>query len=432
MQKKANKIINAWCMYDWAASVYSLVITSSIFPIYYSNMAVNEQGGDVVRFFNWDIRNSVLFSYSLTFIFLFVAIINPLLTSIADYSGRKKLFMQFFCWLGGLACCSLAFFEKGMATYAILMFVIAGIGYSGSWVFYNSFLPEITTSDRFDSVSAKGYAFGYVGSVILLIFNLLMIMMPELFWNISKTLASQLSFLSVGIWWIVFAQYTFYHLPKDSTSEKTNHNWIMNGFKELQKVWVQIKDLQSLKWFLLSFFMYNMGVQTTMYVATIFAEKELHLPSSNLIATVLILQLIAIPGAMLFSYISSKFGNIKAIIVQLFVWCGICIGAYYVRNGIDFYVLATVVGMVMGGIQSLSRATYAKLIPTHTHDHASFFSFYEVTYNLSIVFGTFFYGFTEQLTGSARNSVLVLGAFFMLSIVLIWRLQKTKQLQATD
>lgn len=411
-------------MYDWAVSVYSLVITSSIFPIYYSNVAVNKDGGDMINFLGFSIKNSVLYSYSLTFTFLIVAFMNPILSAIADYSGRKKAFMQFFCFVGSFACASLFFFQTETTTLAIGLFILAGIGYSGSFVFYNSYLPEIATEEKFDRISAKGFSMGYIGSVILLIFNLLMIMKPDLFGNISAGLASRLSFLSVGIWWLLFAQYTFYYLPKDQPRKDHQKNWIFNGFKELNKVFKQLNDLPQVKKFLLSFLFYNMGVQTTMYVATVFAEKELHLPSTNLIATVLILQLIAIPGAYLASFLSSKIGNIKTIIIEVVVWIGICIFAYFVNNGNEFYALAAIVGLVMGGIQSISRSTYGKLIPKETSDTASYFSFYEFVYSISIVLGTFFYGFIEAWTGSARNSVLVLGLFFFISLFMLYRLRR--------
>jgi UMF1 family MFS transporter len=413
-------------MYDWAISVYNLVITSSIFPIYFAAVVVNEQGGNIIKFAGINIKNSVLYSYSLSFAFLLAAFVSPFLTSIADYSGKRKLFMHFFCILGGLACCTLYFFDTNTISLGVISFIVAGIGYSGSFVFYNSYLPIIATEDKFDSISARGFAMGYIGSVILLIFNLLMILQPQYFGGISSGLASRISFLMVGVWWILFAQYTFYHLPKDSQSKAKSSKWLLNGIKELQKVWSEIQNSPYLKKFLIAFFLYNLGVQTTMYIATIFAESELHLPSSNLIATVLILQLIAIPGAMLTSKLSSKIGNINTIMIEIIVWIGICIGAYFVANGNQFYALAGVVGLVMGGIQSLSRSTYSKLIPQNTHDTASYFSFYEMTDKISLVSGTFVYGFVESITGNARNSVLTIGIFFIMSLLVLFIGLKSK------
>ncbi|MDX2195332.1 MAG: MFS transporter [Cytophagales bacterium] len=428
MEKNSPKIVNAWCMYDWAVSVYNLVITSSIFPVYYANVAVNSTGGDMIDFLGINIKNSVLYSYALSFSFLLIVLLNPILTSLADSSGRKKAFMQFFCWLGGLSCITLYFFETSTISLSIIMFVLAGLGFGGSWVFYSSYLPQIATPDRFDAISAKGFTLGYIGSVLLLIFNLTMLLQPSWYGNISPGLASRLSFLSVGVWWILFAQYTFYHLPKDIPNATMGKQWMQNSINDLSKVARRIWALPQLKIFLISFFFYNTGVLTVMYVATIFAEKELHLPSSNLIATVLILQIIAIAGAYIFAAISKKWGNIASLMIQICIWIGICGGGYFVTNGLEFYILAIAVGLVMGGIQSLSRATFSKLLPEGISDTASFFSFYEILYNLSIVLGTFMYGFIEQITGSARNSIVVLGVFFIISLFTIYKIKIPKNI----
>jgi MFS transporter, UMF1 family len=415
-------------MYDWAASAYNLTITSSLFPIYYAHVAVNENGGEMLDFFGFTIKNSVLYSYSLSFIFLIVAFMNPILSALADFSGKKKRFMQFFCYLGGISCCGLYFFETSTTSLAILLFVLAGIGYSGSWVFYNSFLPDIASKDQIDKISAKGFAFGYVGSVILLIINLLIVMKPELLGpKMTAGWASRISFFSVGIWWMAFAQFSFYFLP-NSERNNTNQskNILINGWLIIYKIAIEIGKNKLLTFFLISFFMYNLGVQTVMYVATIFAEKELNLPSASLIATVLLLQIVAILGAIAGSWISYRFGNIVALMSYVLLWIIICLGAYFVRNGFDFYFLAALVGLVMGGTQSLSRATYAKFLPNNSQESASYFSFYEFIYNISIVIGTLIFGITESLTGSARNSVLALALFFVASFFL---LNKTRKLE---
>ncbi|NDK55995.1 MFS transporter [Pontibacter fetidus] len=422
MQKNNPTITNAWCFYDWANSVYSLVITSTIFPIYYSAVATNpETKSTIVNFLGFNLESSVLFSYAVSGAFLIIAILSPFLTSIADYSGRKKLFMQLFCYLGSLSCVGLYFFTRDTFTFSVILFVLASIGFSGSIVFYNAYLPEIATEDQFDKLSARGFSMGYIGSVLLLIFNLAMILKPEWFGIAAenKSLPPRIAFLTTGLWWFGFAQYSFYHLPGNVYNRKPQGSWILNGFKELQKVLNQVKQLPMLKRFLLAFFFYNMGVQTVMYVATIFGIEELHLEDSALILTILIIQLVAIAGAYAFAFLSGRFGNIRALIVAVVIWIGICVGAYFIRGELDFYVLATVVGTVMGGVQSLSRSTYSKLIPATTIDHASFFSFYDVTEKVSIVLGTLAYGLVAQLTGSMRNSILALIIFFALGLILL-------------
>ena len=428
--KNNPKIMRAWCIYDWANSVYSLVIISTIFPIYYGAMSINEQGEDLVRFLGVEVKSSALFAFAVSFSFLAIAVMSPFLTAIADYSGRKKLFMQVFCYLGALSCSSLFFFTRQTFTLSVFLFIIASIGFSGSIVFYNSYLPEIATEDRYDKLSARGFALGYIGSVILLLANLALIMKPEFFGidPANTSLGPRLSFLSTGIWWIGFAQYTFYFLPKNVHRKRPQGSWVLNGFRELGKVLRQVKQLHLLKRFLLAFFFYNMGVQTVMYVATIFGDKELQLPAENLIMTVLILQLVAIGGAYGFAALSKRVGNIRALVAAVIIWVGICGGAYFVRTGLDFYGLAAMVGLVMGGIQSLSRSTYSKLIPQDTADTASFFSFYDVTEKISIVIGTMAYGYIDQITGSMRNSVLGLMVFFIVGLVLLFSIKGKKNL----
>ena len=428
--KNSPRTLTAWTYYDWANSVHSLVIVSSIFPVYFSATALNEAGGPVIDFLGFPIKNSVLFSYTISAAFLITAFLSPIFSAIADYSGRKKLFMKAFCYTGAISCSLLYFFTKETTTFAVFCFGLSLVGWSGSIVFYNSYLPDIATEDQFDRVSARGYAMGYIGSVLLMILNLLVILKREWFGNISEGLASRIAFLTVGLWWIGFAQIPFSRLP-DGTRKVTREgqapggNYLLNGFAELRTVFGQLGQRPLIKKFLVAFFVYNMGVQTVMYVATIFGSDELKMNGQNLIILVLLLQLVAIPGAYGFSRLSERIGNTYALMVAVVIWIGICIGAYLVQTQPQFFALASVVGLVMGGIQSLSRSTYSKLIPATT-DTASYFSFYDITEKLSIVFGTLLYGLIEQLTGSMRNSVLGLLVLFIIGLGLLWRIPSQK------
>lgn len=413
------KVVNAWCMYDWANSVYSLVITSAIFPVYYQAVAKGADGSDIISFFGVEVINSVLYSYALSFSFLITAIMLPILSGMADYSGRKKLFLKFFVILGSASCAGMFFFESHNVEWGIICSVFASIGYSSGLVFYDAFLPEIVDKEYYDKTSAKGYSYGYVGSVILLVVNIAMIEMYDTLGFADQGVATRFSFLLVGLWWFGFAQITFYLVPEGGVKNKVVKNLLTNGYLELRKVWWNLKESPNIKKYLLAFFFYNMGVQTVMYLAATFGSKELKLKSSKLILTVLLIQLVAIVGAYFFARVSKLRGNVFSLITMNLIWVGICVSAYMVTQEIEFYILATVVGFVMGGIQALSRATYAKLIPESTIDHASYFSFYDVTFNLSIVFGTFSYGLIEQLTGSMRNSTIALGLFFVLGIVFL-------------
>lgn len=426
--KNNPRTLTAWAYYDWANSVHSLVIVSSIFPVYFSATALNETGGPIINFLGVSIKNSVLFSYTISAAFLFTALLSPICSAIADYSGRKKAFMKVFCYTGAISCSLLYFFTQATTTFAVICFWLSLIGWSGSIVFYNSYLPDIATEDQYDRVSARGFSMGYIGSVLLMVINLVVILKREWFGNISEGLASRIAFLTVGLWWIGFAQIPFSRLPNVASPKEgyQHENYLLNGFRELQQVWISLQRQTLTKRFLVAFFVYNMAVQTVMYVATIFGSDELKLPGQSLIITILLIQLVAIPGAYGFSRLSERLGNTYALMVAVLIWIGICTGAYFVQTQEQFFGLAAVVGLVMGGIQSLSRSTYSKLIPATTTDTASYFSFYDVTEKISIVLGTLVYGLIEQLTGSMRNSVLGLLVLFIIGLALLWRIPSQK------
>jgi UMF1 family MFS transporter len=422
-----KKVQRAWVMYDWANSVYSLVITSTIFPVYYNSVTKGVDGSDTVSFFGWEVINTVLYSYSISFSFLVIALLAPLLSGIADASGNKLNFMKFFVYLGSLSCISLFFFTGENLEFGIICSVLASIGFSGSIVFYNSYLPEIAREEEFDLLSAKGFALGYIGSVILLVFNLVTIQFPEWFGMPTGSFAPRFSFLITGIWWVGFAQIPFRVLPNNPYKKSISADYLLKGYREVNKVFKELRNLPVANRFLASFFFYSMGVQTVMYLAASFGDKELGLPGDQLILTVLIIQFVAIGGSYFFAFVSRKLGNKASLMIMVLVWMGICVAAYFVYSVYQFYSLAFVVGLVMGGIQSLSRSTYAKMIPTSTTDHASFFSFFDLTEKVAIVLGTATYGAIEQLTGSMRNSALFLVIFFVLGIIFLSRLNLPKR-----
>lgn len=422
MQTASKKVINGWAMYDWANSAYSLIITSAIFPAYYSFIAPEK-----VNFIGRTYDRTSLASYSISFSFLIIAILSPILSSIADYKGNKKAFLKFFCYLGSAACIGLTFLTKENISFGIVCSIIGSIGFCGSIVFYNAYLPEIAAEKDQDKVSAKGFAMGYVGSVILMIICLAFIMLNDgLHWGWGAW-PTRLSFLAVGLWWAGFAQITFNRLPPSRPSKQNPQKSIfVNGFYELKKVWNQLQNYPVTKRFLRSFFFYNMGVQTVMYLATYFASQELKMETSQLIITVLIIQLVAIGGALMFSRISKQIGNVYTLGIIILIWICICIAAYFIHSVTQFYALAFSVGMVMGGIQSLSRSTYSKLLPP-TKDTASYFSFYDVCDKIGTVIGTLSFGYVSEFFGGMRNSVLALMSFFIIGgILLLFVNQKKK------
>ncbi|KLT67898.1 MFS transporter [Flavobacterium sp. ABG] len=426
LQKGDKKLLNAWAFYDWANSVYTLTIASAVFPIFYDSLFSDDN--HYIDVFGMHLKNSALISFITAAAFLVVSFISPFLSGIADYVGNKKSFMKFFCYVGALSCMGLYWFDLGNIYVGLAFYFLGLIGYWGSLVFYNSYLPDIAFPEQQDKISAKGYSLGYVGSVLLLIINLVMIMGAEN--GAAKMQAMRYSFIMVGVWWVLFSQYTYFFLPKGSkeTTQKLSRDVIFNGFKELKKVWGLMKENIPLKRYLGGFFVSSMAVQTVMLVATYFGAQEIQWETEEdgtigLIKCILIIQLVAVVGAICTSKASNKWGNIPTLIVINGIWATFCALIYFITLPIEFYVMATMAGFVMGGIQSLSRSTYSKLLP-ETEDTASFFSFYDVAEKIGIVIGMCVYGIIDQITGSPRAAIVILALFFLTSIFLLRRVPK--------
>ena len=428
MKNIFNKTQRAWSFYDWANSVYSLVIGTVLLPIYYETMT-KEAGLERMHFMGMDFHNTELYSYVISLSFLFIAILSPYLASLADFSGKKKSFMRVFVTIGSLACVSLFFFDEGTIWLGLTAALLASVGFTGSLVFYNAFLPEVAKPELQDKLSARGFALGYLGSSILLILNLLMIQQPQWFGIEHAGISTRISFLLVGLWWMGFSQYTFKHLPNKERKEGVQpKNMLAHGYQKLGNVWREFQEIPRLKRFLVAFFWYSTGVQTVVLLASIFGAKVLDLGSDELIISILIIQFVAIAGALLFSRLSGKIGNIKALGLAVFIWIGVCFGAYLVQDANGFYIVGALVGLVLGGIQSLSRSTYSKMLP-ETQDHATYFSFYDVTEKVATMAGTLCIGVIESVTGDLRNAALVLMAFFVLGFLQLLRIPKSKYVQ---
>ena len=430
LKKGSNKLINAWAFYDWANSVYSLVISSAIFPIYYG---VIFSDVNTINILGYQLKNTAVISFLTAVAFLIIAFFSPILSGIADYIGNKKKFMKIFVYLGSSSCIGLYWFELETIYLGLFFYFLAMIGLWSSLVFYNSYLPDIAYPEQQDRASARGFSYGYVGSVILLLANLAMITQPNLFGiEGNKTDASvqamKFSFVSVGIWWALFSQYSFYYLPKSNHKSKITKDILLNGYRKLKSVFIQLKNLTRLKRFLPAFFMYSMALQTVLLVAAYFGEEEIAWTDSNqktlgLIVSILLIQIVAIFGAILTARASEKFGNIRVLISINIIWIILCIMAYNVRTPLQFYSIAGLVGLVMGGLQSLSRSTYSKLLPK-TLDTTSFFSFYDVTEKIGIVIGMLCFGLVDQISGSMRNGILFFIIFFMLGAFMLSRIPK--------
>lgn len=437
IKKGDKKVIRGWVFYDWANSVYNLVISSAVFPIFYDNITTSrylaEKGWDelpdghevMVNFLGLETSNSALMAYVLSASFLLVSFLSPMLSGVADFSGNKKRFMQFFAYLGSIACMSLFYFDKAPIEVGMLSIFLASIGFWNSLVFYNAYLPEIAEPEDHDKISARGFSMGYFGSMILLVVCLAIIMGigPEY---------TKWSFLLVGVWWIGFSQVTYRVLPNNVYDKKPQKGVIWNGFKELKIVFTEFKTIKRLKRFLLAFFFYNTGVQTVMLMAVLFAKKEIAWSEgggdTGLIISILLIQILGAVGAFVMSRLSAVIGNVKTLAISVTIWVGICIAALFIVTPVQFYFLAATVGLVMGGVQALSRSTYSKFLP-ETKDHASYFSFYDATEKIGIVVGTFSFGFLNDYFGSIRYSVISITLFFAIGLLMLFfvpRLKKEK------
>ncbi len=430
LQKGDKKLTHSWAFYDWANSVYSLVISTAVFPIYYETVTQTDSG--MVNFLGMQFNNTSLYTYALSFSFLIVAFISPILSGMADYVGNKKSYMQFFCYLGSISVITLFFFE-GIDTLwiGIVFSVLASVGFWGSLVFYNAYLPEVAYSDQQDQVSALGFIYGYIGSVILLIFNLTMVMKPEWYGITEPGMAPRISFLTVGAWWMGFAQVTFKRLPDGMKTDRQKRNYIFKGYQELKKVVNELKDQPVLLNFLTSFFLYSVGVQSIILLATIYGKSEIGLSTSSLILTIIVIQLLGIVGAYLFSNLSKRIGNITTLKITIVIWTLASLSAYSLDKDdpnvqLKFYMISGFIGLVLGAIQTLSRSTYSKLLPEETADPTTYFSFFDVTEKIAIVWGTFIFGLAISVTSSMRLSILLLCIFFVASFVVLSFMKKTK------
>lgn len=425
-QKGDTKVLNGWAFYDWANSVYALVISSSIFPLFYGAL-FRLKDTDSYLMFGIDVPSESIISYITALSFAVVALLSPILSGVADYLGNKKFFLKLFCYIGAVSCMLLYFFSLENIWLGLLFYSLALIGFWGSLVFYNSYLPDIALAEQQDRISAKGYALGYIGSVILLIINLVMILQHEWFGFDNELTAMRYSFVMVGLWWIGFSQISYRRLPDFRNSNKLKGSVFLLGLKEISRVMKKVAKQPIIKSYLTAFFVYSMAVQTVMIIAAYFGEKEVAWGSDServmgLIVSILLIQIIAVAGALLTSRVSQKIGNMPTLIIINILWVGICIDAYFVVTPTDFYIAAGLVGLVMGGIQSLSRSTYSKLLP-ETDDTTSYFSFYDVTEKIGIIIGMSIYGLITQITGKVQNAILFLVLFFIIGVILLYRTQ---------
>lgn len=373
-----------------------------------------------------------VFGYSLTLSFLILVLMSPVLSAIADNRGNKLSFMKFFCTVGSLACMGLFFFtDASKIGLCLLLNIIASIGFYGSLVFYNAYLPEIASKDKQDILSARGFSLGYAGSMLILILSLALIQFVAN--DENRSFYTRLCFLLTGIWWLGFAQYSFAKLPRGTAKADGIDSFgglLSSAFGGIRHTAHELFGTPNLNIFLGAFFFYSVGMQTIFLMAT-FIGDEIGLTSGQLITTILFLQIEAIIGAQLLSRLSIKIGNRSVLIIAVVFWIIACVAIFFLDKDnhnvrYQFYAIAALVGLVMGGLQSMSRSTYSKLLPA-TDENTTFFSFYDVFEKLAIVVGTLTYSLIIERTGQVKPSALAMAVFFVIGLLFLLKLRRFNQ-----
>lgn len=424
-----KKTIFGWLAYTWANSPYSLAIITAIFPSYYSQVSKEaavriENNISIVNFLGFETSSVSLFSYAVSLSYLVITLTSPLIGAISDYTGNKKIFMWLFSTLGSLACLLLYFFDKSNYNLGVFAFSLGAICFSFCHIFTDSLLPEITTPENYSKLSAKGFIAGYMGSVLHLIISLTLIINYQFFGFQNEIAPVKRSFILVGIWWFGFSQITFFTYKNNLKEVSKFDSVIKNSFENLYNAYIEVKKTDIIKWFLVSYFFYNMGVQTSIYMSSLFATEEVHLKSSELIITILLIQFVAILGTYVLTKISKNRSYSKILIFSTLFWIGLCFYAYFVKTSFQFYLLSVGVGLIMGSVQSLSRGVFSTLI-SDKNEKATFFSFYSIVDKASIIIALFIYGLVNQLTHSMRTSIFCIIFFFILAFFTTLKFKKS-------
>lgn len=411
-----RRVHHGWAMYDWANSSYSLVIGTAIFPIYYS--AVMEAAGrESYRIFGMEFSTTAAYTFVMAAAYLVVSIGTPYLSALAEVSGSKKAFMRRFIYSGTLACFAMYFFTSDAPVLGLITPFVASIAFAGSLVFYNSYLPEIAAPEAQDALSARGFALGYLGSALMLIVALAFIQNPGWFGLDGPGLITRLTFVAVGLWWIGWGEYSLSRLPEGRAVGDRKKGWVRAAYQQLFDVAKSFRQTRGLERFVLGFFFASAGVQTVILIATLFGKEALHLETSSLITTILLIQFVGMLGSWFFAKLSRLIGNIRALLISGFLWMLISFLAYFIQSELQFYVLGAAVGLVLGGIQSLARSTYSQLLPP-AQEHVVYFSFFDVAEKLATVLGMLAVGWLETLTGDLRLAAVLLSGFFAVAVVL--------------
>ncbi|MFB4167062.1 MFS transporter [Virgibacillus sp. JSM 102003] len=403
-----KKTAFSWMLYDFGNSAFATTIMAAVLPVFYYDVAAVGVDQSLADSY-W--------GYSQSIAALLVAVMAPFLGAISDFSAAKKKFLRFFAFMGIIASILLAFVGEGDYIFASLLLIIGTVGFSSANIFYDAFLPEIADEDEIDKISSYGFAFGYIGGGILLAINILMILKYPWFGMPNAAVASQVSFVTVGIWWFIFSLPLLKNIKEEKkVTTKRDRSYVAIGFSRVTNTFKEIKQYKHLLIFLLAFWMYNDGISTIIKMATIYG-RDIGIDSNSLIAALLITQFVGIPCTFFFGWLAKKITAKKALFITLYAYLGIVIFGYFMSSALHFYLLAVCVGLVQGGAQSLSRSIYGRMVPANKH--AEFFGFYGISAKFAAIFGPFLFAFVGQLTGSSRLGIISLVIFFIVGIVLL-------------
>ncbi|MCB9024911.1 MAG: MFS transporter [Bdellovibrionaceae bacterium] len=409
---RISKTTFSWALYDWANSAFATTVMAGFFPLFFKQYWSGETSLTKSTFY-LGITNSIAS--------LLLALLAPYLGVLADLSHRKKYYLASFAFLGIIATAGLYFVSYGQWTLAILLYALSTLGFLGGNIFYDALLPQLTTNDRVDFLSGFGFALGYLGGGILFALNVFMTLNPSTFGLSTSAEAVRISFLMVAVWWFVFSIPLFLNVRENSISIKDStinqKDFLLRGFYQL---WLTSKELFSNKstlFFLLAYLFYIDGVNTIIKMAVDYG-LNLGFDSNNLITALLITQFVGFPAAILFGWLGEKWGATKGIFLALISYCGITIWGYKMTSVTEFYYLAIGIGLVQGGIQSLSRSHFSKLIPSSKE--AEYFGFFNMVGKTSAIFGPLLVGYVSMASGDPRLSILVILVFFIIGGSLLW------------
>ncbi len=403
----------AWCLYDWANSSFVTTIVAAVLPVFFVGVVAGSGSVSVqLPGFVLTSNSQSLWGYAMSLAALLVALGAPVFGAVADAGGKRKLFLGIMTAVGVISSALLFFSGPGRVGFTLTIVILGQIGFAGANVFYNSLLVYVTPPARRDLISSRGFAVGYLGGGLLLALNLLMIKQPGLFGIPQGTMAVKLSFLTVSLWWTLFSIPLFRKVPEGPASSNAGFsNSFRKGIRSLATTFRSIRQHKQAFRFLISFLLYNDGIQTIIMMATVFGKAELGLDSSHLIGALLLTQFIGFPGSILYGRLAAQLGSKKTLLAGIAGYLAIVVYAWKMTETWQFWVLAAAVGLLQGGVQAISRSFYSVLIPK---EHASeYFGFFSISSRFASILGPLLFAVIGDLTGSTRNSIISISVFFI-------------------